>query len=193
MCEWSAWFRAHHSRYDKQPSDFDPAAWQMNHTPLLTQTRDKLETTGYAVSIEGQNEFKLRGSGGVILSGKPDLIALQGKTALIVDIKTGEPQAFHAIQVMIYMWVIPLAASEHKGRVFGGRVVYRDHKVKIQPEEIDGDFKDRLKALLRRVGGPDECRKVPIRRECGFCPIAATECPERIRVVEPEPTDTDEF
>ena len=33
-CEWASWFKAHHESgsYQKVPSTFDQAAWQMEHT-----------------------------------------------------------------------------------------------------------------------------------------------------------------
>ena len=42
-CEWASWFRAQHEgwSYEKTPSTFDQATWQMEHTELLNRVRDE--------------------------------------------------------------------------------------------------------------------------------------------------------
>ena len=82
-CEWAAWFKVHHT-FAKRPREGDQARHQIEHSSLLTSVRDKYRAEGYVVYAEKQNEFKLRGSVGV-LAGKPDLIALSGRGKAPID------------------------------------------------------------------------------------------------------------
>ena len=59
-CEWAAWFRAHHT-YAKAPSDFDLAAWSAEHGAMVRERAAALRAEGLAVTVEGQNAFRLRG------------------------------------------------------------------------------------------------------------------------------------
>ncbi len=180
-CEWASWFKAHNKTYDRVPSTFDQATWQMQHTALLADTRDKLEAGGYAVFTERQNAFRLRGRTGITLGGRPDLIATLGRRGIILDAKTGQPRTSDHVQVMIYMWATSLALHQYKGMIFEGKVVYEDHEVPIPATAIDEPFKRNLTELIKRVGGNSPLRKVPSTTECEYCPISATECPERIK------------
>ena len=38
-CEWASWFKAHYEKYDKAPSDFDTAKWNIEHTLQLRRLR----------------------------------------------------------------------------------------------------------------------------------------------------------
>ena len=90
-CEWAAWFRAHYTNFRRAPDDFDSAGWQMNHTALLNEVRDRLQAEGRTVFIEKQNRFVLRGTSAT-LGGKPDLIApLRGQGR---DIRRQDRAAF---------------------------------------------------------------------------------------------------
>jgi hypothetical protein len=193
LCEWRAWFRAHHSIFDRVPDTNDLTAWQMGHTALLKNTSEQFAKEGYAITIEEQNKFTLRGRTGIALAGKPDLIGLKQGSNIIVDVKTGKRDESHVIQVLIYMWLVPLVLPQHKGRTFSGLVVYPDQKIKIASEEVDETFKARTKEIILRIGGNDPCRRVPSARECQYCTIASSECPDRVKFVEKAIVDTDEF
>ena len=84
-CEWAAWFKAHFQDFQKVPSDFDTFSWQIDHTDLLSQVRADLEAEGYTVATEQQNLFRLRGSSGITVGGKPDLI-VAGPSLLFLEI-----------------------------------------------------------------------------------------------------------
>ena len=103
-CEWAAWFKTQYQSYERVPSDLDQAAWQMAHTELLGQIRDKWEAEGHAIFTERQNGFALRGASGTTIGGRPDLIATRDQSGTILDAKTGQPRASDHVQVMIYMW-----------------------------------------------------------------------------------------
>src|SRR5437879_4413268 len=71
-CEWASWFRAHYKDYDKAPSDFDSAKWQISHTRELRELRLERQKAGERVFLEGENEIRYRTSSGVTVVGKPD-------------------------------------------------------------------------------------------------------------------------
>ncbi len=178
-CEWAAWFKAHHKEYDKVPDTFDRSAWQMDHTRLLNRVRAQLEADGKVVFTEKQNHFTLQGSVAT-LGGRADLIAISGENGTIYDVKTGQPTAADHVQVMIYMYAIPLAFRQYKDMTFDGAVVYQDHEVPIPASAINESFKKNLVELIRKVSSDAPSRRVPSAMECGFCPIAKSECPERV-------------
>ena len=180
-CEWAAWFKAHHRGYRRVPGAFDFTAWQMNHTALLNEVRDRLETAGAQVLVEDQNYFNLRGSSGAVLGGKPDIVALdESGAATIYDVKTGQPGASDNAQVLIYMYALPYI-GRYKGMSFDGRLIYADgSEVRIPAEAVDDEFKGHLFALMRRVSGEEPARRVPSGLECGMCDLSSDDCPERV-------------
>ena len=177
-CEWAAWFKAHYERYDKVPAKLDTTAYNLAHTSLIGRIRDGLETEGKTLFTENQNLFRLRGSTAT-LGGKPDLIAISGATATVVDAKVAKPSPAHHVQVMVYMYAIPRALSQYKGLTFDGKVVYDDHEVVIPSSAVDETFIGNLAQLIRRLSTPTLARTVPSRMECGFCDITKADCPER--------------
>ena len=124
-CEWAAWFKAHHESWswEKVSSGFDQAGWMIKHTALVNQLRAEWEDKGYTLTAEGQNSFVLRGSAAT-LAGKPDLIAVRDKEAVIIDAKTGKPQPPHSAQVMIYQYAVPKGVERHRGLEFRAGGVY---------------------------------------------------------------------
>ena len=180
-CEWAAWFKAHHKSYERMPSDFDVTVWQMNHTALLNDVRDRLEAEGRRVFMESQNYFNLRGSSGTVLGGKPDLVTVDDEgRGRIIDIKTGQPRASDNVQVMIYMYALP-HVPQFRGMEFDGQLVYRGgHHVDIPASAVDDAFKSNLFDLIRRVSDSGPARKVPSGLECGMCDLTPADCPERL-------------
>ena len=102
----------------------------LEHTALVTQERESRGKLGYEVFTENQNSFRLRKTSAT-LAGKPDLIALKGGDAVIIDAKTGRPSPAHAVQVMIYQYAVPKALPEYRDVEFRGHVVYPDSHVGI--------------------------------------------------------------
>ena len=90
-CLWACWFKTHHQRYEKAPSNFDLVRWQAEHTVLVESLTNKLEQKGCSVWIEHQNSFKIESPrSGLTVSGRPDLIARHPDgTVVIYDAKTG--------------------------------------------------------------------------------------------------------
>jgi hypothetical protein len=196
-CRWASWFQAHHRDFDRAPDDDQSnlAKWKMQHTELMEKARNRMERRRYAVATEWQNQFRLRGKTGIILAGKPDLIAVKGDMGVILDAKTGRPWEADVVQVMIYMWAVPQCFDEYQGVTFRGRLLYKNGKeVTIPAEQVDEAFERKLVRLIEKVGGSKPLRKVPSADECRFCPISRKECPERVLVAKKgPPANTDKF
>ena len=71
----------------------------LNHTSLLNEQKTQWEARGQDVYVEGQNSFRLRGQSAT-LAGRPDLIVVQNDDALIIDIKAGQQQPSHFVQII---------------------------------------------------------------------------------------------
>ena len=180
-CEWAGWFRANHEgwSYDKVPSNFDSAEWQLKHTELLNKVRSEVEIDQTTIFTENQNAFTLRGRT-AILGGKPDLITVSDEVGTIIDAKTGQPSPSHHVQVMLYMYAVSKALRQYKGINFSGKVVYPDHEDSIPSSAVDDTFIKNLSHLIQRVASTEPARKVPSKMECSFCNITSSDCQERI-------------
>jgi CRISPR/Cas system-associated exonuclease Cas4 (RecB family) len=193
-CEWAAWFRTQHENdsWEKVPSTFDQAAWQVEHTALVRQIHSDLEEAGYAVFVENQNRFALRGAAAT-LGGKPDLIATSQGKGIIIDAKTSKPSPSHHVQVMVYMYAVPLALRQYLGVSFDGKVIYKDHEVNIPNSAVDEKFVNNMSGLIQRLASTTPARKVPNSVECGFCDITSADCPERAADDVPASGETGDF
>ena len=191
-CEWASWFRSHYQDWTKPPSDFNQAQWMLDHTTLVNRERESREKLGYEVFMEAQNAFRLRGRSATV-AGKPDLIAVKGGDAVIIDAKTGKHSPAHAAQVLIYMYAVPLALKEYQGVQFRGHVVYADAQVSIPASGLEKKFVDNLASLIRRLASETPARRVPSAQECAFCDITKSDCPERVEGIVPGEATTDDF
>ena len=89
------------------------------------------------------------------MAGKPDLIAVKGGDAVIIDAKTGKPSAAHSAQVMVYQYAVPKSLEQYRGMEFRGHVIYPDGNVQIPASGVDGKFVERLGASHPEAGGGD--------------------------------------
>ena len=192
-CEWAIWFKAHYQKWTRAPSEFDPTQWQLAHTALLNDIRDCWLANGYDVFVEQQNAFQLKGRS-AILAGRPDLVAVKDNYALIMDAKTGQEQAWHRVQLMIYMYALPRAMPEFRDARISGEIVYPDRVQRVPQGGIHQGFVRDLSALIRRVAAPEPPARVPSASECRFCDIIANDCPDRVDAdAAPATGDTDDF
>ncbi|MCY4558796.1 MAG: PD-(D/E)XK nuclease family protein [Chloroflexi bacterium] len=180
-CEWSVWFKAHYKNRTRQPSDFDQADWLMRHTALLNEQKEKRANSRSFVYVEGQNDFKLCGKTAT-LAGRPDLVVLDDRDAIIIDVKSGREQAWHRVQVMIYQYALPFVYPQYRDVRVSGEVVYPDHTVQIPEEAVSGQFVQDLGALIRRLGSDTPPSRVPSSSECRFCDVGALDCLDRMEV-----------
>ena len=191
-CEWAGWFRAHYEGWARPPSDFDSARWMLEHTALVNEARESREALGYKVYTEDQNGFRLRGKSAT-LAGKPDLIAVKGSDAVVIDAKTGRSSPHHAAQVLTYMYAVPRAIPDYRGVDFRGHVVYPDGNVQIPVSGLDQRFIGRLGSLIRRLADETPARRIPSAQECRWCDITAADCPERVEEMETTEGTTEDF
>ena len=180
-CEWAGWFRSHYQDWARPPSDFNQAQWMLDHTALVNREQESRERLGYTVYTEAQNAFRLRGRSATV-AGKPDLIAVKGGDAVIIDAKTGKPRPAHSAQLLIYMYGLPRALEQYRGVEFRGHVVYPESQVGIPVSAVDKKFTENLGSLIRRLASETPARRIPSAGECRFCDITKADCPERVEV-----------
>jgi hypothetical protein len=180
QCEWSAWFRAHHKEYDRLPTDLDVAAWTLEHGELVRARRERLLAEGWDVFVEDDNAFKRVGKTGIIVSGKPDLVAFRDGRGVIEDCKTGRPRTSDTAQVLVYLLLFPIGNPRCTGVQLSGRVVYRTGTLDVPPESLDEAFRERFVALVQKVGADKPLPKNPAWTECRFCDIGPADCLYRV-------------
>ena len=183
-CLFAAWFKANHQGYAKMPSDFDAARWNMEHTDLLNELVAELEEQGCELFIEQQNSFRVESSrSGAVIGGKPDIIAVfpDGRT-VVYDVKTGQQSPSHAVQVQLYMYLLPRSNLTHwRDTTFEGAVVYKDgHQVDVPADSIDDAFVARVADFMQKMNSDMPSRRVASLAECGFCELTKDDCPDRM-------------
>lgn len=184
-CAWAPWFKAHF-RADKRPDrTFDLAAWTAEHVAMVQARAAELVADGWRVTVEGANDFRLYGKT-AILSGKPDIVAIRGAEVLVVDCKTGKQRHSDFWQVLVYMLALPRVREDVVGLRLSGEVCYRDQRITVTPEELNGDREARIFDVLRQCGSDDRPAHAPSRHECAFCDITDSDCPERFVDMTPE-------
>jgi hypothetical protein len=189
VCEWRVWYKAHF-RYAKRPSENegDLNQWEIDHAHMVRTRVKKLEADGYRVSVEDQNSFKLEGSSGTTLGGKPDIVAVRNaRAALVVDEKTGQQKMSDQWQVLVYLYALPKVGFLE---AVDGEVEYRHGSVSIPGSLLVVPTKAKIVSTLQMAGSDMEPPRSPSAQECKFCDIAA--CPDRI-VAETAVAQTTEF
>ena len=179
QCEWSAWFRAHFSGFEKMPTDFNLAAWKAAHGEMVRARAEALKAEGCAVFVEDQNKFTLKGRAAT-LGGVPDLVAVREGEGLVVDCKSGKQRNSDAFQVLTYMRVLPITHAACKDVTLAGEVQYRDASLRIAPGQLTAELKGLIRGTIERVGSETPAAKVPSLSECRFCEITAADCPGRV-------------
>lgn len=134
------------------------------------------------MTVEGQNEFQAYGKI-AYLTGKPDIIAVKGDTGRIIDAKTGQPKNSHSIQVLIYMWMVPLALKQFRGIKFSGEVAYKVNRCPISPESLTPEMIDHFSDNIRAISDSSPPGKTPSKIECGRCKITDDDCGERLQLL----------
>ena len=110
----------------------------------------------------------------------PDLVAVRGAEALVVDCKSGKQRGSDSFQVLTYMRVLPITHVACRGVPLAGEVQYRDASVRIEPSQLTDELKGLIRGTIERVGASAPAVKVPSLSECRFCEITAADCPERV-------------
>ncbi len=187
-CLYAPWFKSHYKVQSRQDANLD--AWTAEHTAMLHDTAAEFRARGYKVYLEGQNTMRIQGQGGAILGAKPDLVAVKGDTAVIVDCKTGKPRTSDSLQVRLYMYLLG-AWSTHPAqrcRRILGEVRYYPGKgetLKLPHAAADG-VADLLKGYMQVFLSPTPPEATPSFNECRFCELAGSVCLDTV-TEEPEP------
>lgn len=173
-CQWQYWFLARHKLIHEQPATFDSVGWQIHHTRLLTEVRQELTATGVRANTELAFQCRVPGCD-VVINGKIDCLAVDGRTVTVYDCKTGKPRSSDRAQVMIYMYALSTYPRFAQSRI-RGMVVYQDRRDEIPylPEQFDLD----LTYFTRLLAEETPLGKSP-GRDCRFCKITSTDCPDR--------------
>lgn len=179
QCQWKSWFKAHY-RWEKPLSDFDLAQWTANHTQMLQARAAVMRKEGYAVYIEGQNDFRLQGKSGATLAGKPDIVGVKNGRCLVVDCKTGQERHSDKIQVLIYMLLLTQTHTACNGLPIDGEVQYSTGSVSVRAEDLTDQFRTQFRELMHKLGEPTPLVRVPSQSECRFCDITINDCPDRL-------------
>jgi hypothetical protein len=180
QCRWSAWFRAHFQHQKVEREGGDLVKWKKDHAEMVDAIAHALAADGWDVTLEGQNKFNITGRSGIELAGQPDIVAVRGTVAKIVDAKGGKERDKDWWQVALYMVMLPIAYPKFKGLRILGEVHYTHRIVQILPEEIAANIAEKIAAQVREAGGDVPPAKVPSYRECRFCNIGKGDCPERV-------------
>lgn len=123
-------------QFDKLPSNYDSTK---HHEKILERTSELLNE-GFTVYIEDDNSFKAYSKKfPICVSGRPDIIATKDNLVVVEDIKTGRRKNSHKMQVLLYMFLLPLASETKKlchEKIPHGRIVYPDNILEIPTWEV---------------------------------------------------------
>ena len=103
----------------------------------------------------------------------------RGDAGTIIDVKVGRPSPSHGVQVILYMYAVPMVMGQYRGVSFNGKNVYTDHQVDILASAVDETSIKNLSQLVFLLSAPEPARRVPSPRECGSRDISSADCPER--------------
>ncbi len=188
-CQWAPWFRTHYTGFARAPSDFQLAVWNVDHTQLLDEVTKERSALGEGTYREDQNQFRVRRPSGLLIAGKPDLVAIDDAGhCKVYDAKTGNQRQSDVIQVMLYMMMLPYGPAMYKGKSFSGCVAYKTGaRSDIPAKAIDDAFRKQVTYFLDILESEDPPARTPGPSECRYCDITTADCPERR---EPEETDS---
>ena len=173
-CQWQSWFRSHYKLIEEHPSYFDSAEWNMNHTKLLTELKEKLVKEKCRPEIEKRINYYVPNSGAVI-SGKADCIVVNKDTVIVYDCKTGKEKGCDQVQVMLYMYL--LSVGEFSGKQIKGVLIYNDKEIEIP--NLSENFVENFNFFIERLISSEPLMKNP-GDDCKYCKIAKSDCLERV-------------
>ena len=191
QCEWCYWLKCHYKLDKSKSTNFNLATWCINHNNLIKTRRAELETAGYAVRVEDQNSFKFTPEGkNYIISGKADIVAVKAGTggepdeAIVEDAKTGKCKTSDFVQVLFYMFMLPVAHPLYKGKDFSGMIVYKkgvDNQDVPSSAKQDMKLKNNIWSTINLIAGEEvHCRRVPSYNECQRCDICKSDSASKV-------------
>jgi hypothetical protein len=194
QCLYAGWFKSHFKVQNKRDVNLD--LWSAEHTAMVHDCAAEFHHDDYTVYLEEQNTIRVRGSGGAVLVAKPDIVAVKGETALVVDCKTGNPKTSDSLQVRLYMYLLgEWSTHPARGRKRTlGEVRYKpDRGETLRLPHAAADGVDQLMRRYMNVFiGAAPPLPVPSFRECRFCELGSFFCPDRVET-DVTMVDTDLF
>lgn len=183
-CQWASWFRAHHEDWERRPIlSVSYVDCRSDYTFRLISCIRRFEQEGYKVSNGGPNSYLFR-IGGLVLSGRPDVIAIKGDDCVVIDFPRVNPEFdpihSHEFQVMMHMYALPQSMERLRDMAPRGQLEFWEGLVDIPASTVDREFIERLHGLAERLASGGVPARVPSPRECGACDITEADCPERM-------------
>ncbi|NES05274.1 MAG: Dna2/Cas4 domain-containing protein [Okeania sp. SIO2F4] len=168
-------------KFDKPSSNYDSS----KHDEKVLERAAELHNEGFTVYIEDDNSFKAYSKKfPICVSGKPDIIATKDNWVIVEDIKTGRRKNSHKMQVLLYMFLLPLASETQElchQQIPHGRIVYSDNIVEIPTWEVNQEFKQRLRELLAIICSAKIPKPTPSIWECRYCKVPDNHCPAKTK------------
>ena len=98
------------------------------------------------------------------------------------DIRDGERADAHDLRVRLYMYLLPRSnQGRWRGSSPAGSIVYPDGtERRIEADEIDEEFSERLAAVMRQIASDEPAAYRRSAKECGRCPLTSEHCSERV-------------
>ena len=193
QCEWCYYFKAHYKIDKAKSTNFSLATWTINHNNLIKARRAELEALGYTVRVEDQNSFYYTPPGkNYTISGKADIVAIKSgvddgcdvEEYIVEDAKTGKCKTSDFVQVLFYMYMLPVAHASYIGKDFSGMIVYRKgvgNQTVPSDAKNDVKLKNNIWSTINLIAGEEvHCRRVPSYNECQRCDICKGDCPSRV-------------
>ena len=187
-CAFQLWFKAHYA-YKKTanerckactegrvPCD-DPEVCRADffkkfnekHDALVADRVERLQAEGWTVRTEDEAKFSMKGKLGD-MTGKPDIVAMRGDEALVIDAKSGNPRESDHWQVLIYILALP--RTWLRGfKTIRGQVEYTNGSVPVRP--LGDKERARIGEVVRTAMEPTPPEPTPSLKDCRYCDIAS--------------------
>ena len=167
-CKYAAWYKSVF-KYEKRSDDFpDRDAWIAKHDAIVNRREEELIRLGWTTKKEDDAEFVLRGNA-ADLAGKPDLVAMRGETALVIDAKSGKPKKADHWQVLIYCFALPLTWLQ--GFKLAGEVERNEPGEREAVRTFTTVERDAIVALVKQSTAPEAPAASPGPQECRYCDV----------------------
>jgi len=174
-CWYKSWFKTNY-KYEKTPDDPDREAffreWTSKHDKLVNRRADALREKGYVIRLEDEGAFKLIGAKGD-LAGKPDIVAIGDDHAIIIDGKSGKKRKSDHIQVLLYLFALPLSWMKGTQLKLSGEVEYMDGSEPVKP--LDTESRNKIVNAINKLMNDVPPEASPSANECKWCDIANCE------------------
>lgn len=185
QCLWAPWFQGHYTFDKLERGGLDLETWKVEHAAMVDAAAAAYRRDGWTVTLEDQNKFSLRGAAATV-AGKPDLVAVRGDEARVVDCKSGKRRGSDIQQVLLYMFALPLSMPAVQGKRLAGELQYRDGPLTIRPDEFTPELRARIVDTIKRLAACEPPPRVPSTRECAWCDIGPADCPDRLETPQAE-------